>query len=75
MNLVPCLIQQVLSLLRCLPHLFKLPTTWLTPPNASTGKKRGQYKYYTAEEKARIAKRSVQCGVTNTARHFPREFC
>ena len=44
----------------------------LTPP--STGKKRGQYKHYTAEEKARIAKRSVQCGVTNTVRHFPREF-
>ena len=41
---------------------------------AATAKKRGQYKSYTASEKAMIAKRATECGVTNTVRYFSHKF-
>ena len=36
--------------------------------------KRGPYKDYTAEEKAKVAKRAAECGVTSTIRYFAAEF-
>ena len=39
-------------------------------PDASRSKKRGQYASYTEEEKAKIAKRAAEMGVTSTIRHF-----
>jgi hypothetical protein len=32
------------------------------------------YKNYTAKEKAKVAKRAVECGVTSTVRYFAAEF-
>ena len=52
----------------------------LTPPNASTERSvvstsiTQQRRRLGLLEGYRIAKRSVQCGVTNTVRHFSREF-
>ena len=43
-------------------------------PDASRSKKRGQYASYTEEEKAKIAKRAAEMGVTSTIRHFKKEF-
>jgi hypothetical protein len=40
----------------------------------SRKKKRGPYKNYTAKEKAKVAKRAVECGVTSTVRYFAAEF-
>ena len=42
--------------------------------SSNTGKKRGQYKHYTASEKAKVAKRATECGVTNTVRYFAQKF-
>ena len=44
--------------------------------SAGTGRsqKRGHYKHYTADEKARIAKRAAECGVTSTVRYFSADF-
>ena len=36
--------------------------------------KHGLYKNYTAEEKAKVAKRDAECGVTSTVRYFAAEF-
>ena len=41
---------------------------------AGKRQKHGHYKSYTADEKARIAKRAAECGVTSTVRHFAAEF-
>ena len=48
----------------------------LLVPDQAVGKtqKRGQYKKYTAQEKAKVAKRAAECGVTNSIRHFASEF-
>ena len=37
-------------------------------------KKRGIYQIFTGEEKAKIAKRAAEMGVTNAIRHFKKEF-
>ena len=36
--------------------------------------KRGQYKKYTAQEKAKVAKRAAECGVTNSIWNFASDF-
>ena len=42
--------------------------------SSSHSRKRGPYLSYTEEEKARIAKRAAEFGVTNTLRYFNKEF-
>ena len=40
----------------------------------TTDRKRGRYHSFTEKEKARIAKRATELGVTSTIRHFGKEF-
>ena len=42
--------------------------------STTTRKKHGHYKHFSAEEKARIAKRAAECGVINTVRYYSKEF-
>ena len=44
------------------------------PDATGSRKKRGQYLSYTEKEKARIAKRASEFGVTNALRYFSKEF-
>ena len=45
------------------------------PDATSSRKKRGQYLSYTEKEKARIAKRASEFGVTNALKYFSCVFC
>ena len=42
--------------------------------HGTTGRKRGRYHSFTEKEKARIAKRAAEYGVTNAIKHFSKEF-
>ena len=44
--------------------------TLLEEAGTSGSKKRGTYQNFTREEKAKIAKRAAEIGVTNSIRHF-----
>ena len=49
-----------------------VPDSQLT--NGPVKRPRGQYLSFTEEEKARVAKRAAEFGVTNTLRYFNKEF-
>ena len=46
----------------------------LVNATSSDSRKRGAYQNYTDEERARIGKRAAEFGVTNTLRHFSKQF-
>ena len=46
----------------------------LVNATSSNSRKRGAYQNYTDEERARIGKRAAEFGVTNTLRHFSKQF-
>jgi len=46
----------------------------LVDATPSDSRKQGPYQNYTDEEKARIGKRAAKFGVTNTLRHFSKQF-